>query len=223
MSDISDHGRLMDDTYRYQRLIYDLTRKYYLLGRDHLISNLDAKPGDRILEVACGTGRNLALIRKSYPEARLYGFDISQQMLSTARSKLGAEVSLAQGDACSFDPVTLFGVEAFDHIVLSYSLSMIPDWSGALREAQRHLAENGTLHVVDFGDCAGLPNWFRRALYGWLEKFHVTPRAKLGPALQSLAGGDEVAMFRHLYRGYAAYGQYRQKGLSSDQARAAQE
>ena len=32
-----DHGALMDDVYRYQRLIYDVTRKYYLLGRDEMI------------------------------------------------------------------------------------------------------------------------------------------------------------------------------------------
>ena len=39
---MSDHKGLMDGVYRYQRHIYDLTRKYYLLGRDGLIADLAA-------------------------------------------------------------------------------------------------------------------------------------------------------------------------------------
>lgn len=207
MTDASDHGRLMDETYRYQRLIYDLTRKYYLLGRDHLISNLQAEPGATILEVACGTGRNLSMIRRQYPEARLFGFDISDQMLTTARAKLGDQANLARADACRFDPTELFGVTRFDHIVLSYSLSMIPDWRGALAEATSHLAEGGCLHVVDFGGCDGLPTWFQRRLYGWLRRFHVTPRATLEEELKELSAEACETTVRDLFRGYATYGQ----------------
>jgi len=212
VSDTVDHGQLMDQTYRYQRLIYDLTRKYYLLGRDHLIAGLDVAPGERVLEVACGTGRNLALIRKRYPRAKLYGLDISEQMLTTARAKLGGEVALAQGDACHFDAKALFDVEAFDHIILSYSLSMIPDWQGALEEAKRKLNPSGKLHVVDFGDSSGLPLWFRRALLAWLAQFHVSPRLSLETALRSLSQGDGAITTDRLFRGYALYGRW-EKGV----------
>ncbi|MHC2296968.1 ubiquinone/menaquinone biosynthesis C-methylase UbiE [Rhizobium mongolense] len=51
------HANLMDGMYRYQRHIYDLTRKYYLLGRDRTIRNLDIAEGGTLLEVGCGTGR----------------------------------------------------------------------------------------------------------------------------------------------------------------------
>ncbi|TIV74063.1 MAG: SAM-dependent methyltransferase, partial [Mesorhizobium sp.] len=37
----ASHAELMDGVYRWQRHIYDLTRKYYLLGRDRLIDGLD--------------------------------------------------------------------------------------------------------------------------------------------------------------------------------------
>ncbi|WP_167644898.1 class I SAM-dependent methyltransferase [Mameliella alba] len=206
MSDVADHGRLMDDVYRYQRLFYDITRKYYLLGRDHLIENMAVHPGDRVLEVACGTGRNLAAIRKRHPRALLFGLDISDQMLISARRKLDGAARLAQADACSFDPEALFGEGRFDHIVFSYSLSMIPDWQGALDEAMRHLAPGGTLHVVDFGDQAGLPGWFKGALRAWLARFHVTPRDTLGAALYEMAGGAAALSGQDLYRGYAVYG-----------------
>ncbi len=200
MSDITQHGALMDDVYRYQRLIYDVTRKYYLLGRDHLIEQMDVAPGETVLEVACGTGRNLAKIKQLYPEAKLYGLDISEQMLATARKKLGASVPLAQADACNLDAESLFGLSEFDHVVLSYSLSMIPDWKSALSEAHCLLGPGGRLHIADFGDQSGLPKLFRSALCTWLGKFHVAPREVLP---QFLAEKFDGAAIRRLYRGYA--------------------
>ena len=203
----SDHGQLMDSVYRYQRLFYDVTRKYYLLGRDHLIAEMDVTPGQTVLEVACGTGRNLAAIGKSYPAARLYGFDISEQMLITARAKLNGQAVLARGDATRFDPTDLFGVDAFDHIVLSYSLSMIPDWRGALREAVRHLGPGGALHVVDFGDQTRMPRWFRRGLLNWLARFHVAPRNELAAELNRIGfEGGALSTCRSLRRSYVFYG-----------------
>ncbi len=134
------HAALMDEVYRGQRHIYDLTRKYYLFGRDTLIAGLDARAGMPVLEVACGTGRNLAKVGKAWPGVRLFGLDISAEMLKSARAAVGAEARLGEGDACSFDPQYLLGEPAFERIVLSYSLSMIPDWEGALDHAAGLLA-----------------------------------------------------------------------------------
>jgi S-adenosylmethionine-diacylgycerolhomoserine-N-methlytransferase len=173
------HAALMDEVYRGQRHIYDFTRKYYLFGRDTLIAGLDARAGMRVLEVACGTGRNLAMVARAWPGVRLYGLDISSEMLKSARAALGEEARLGEGDACAFDPVTQLGEPAFERIVLSYSLSMIPDWQGALAHTAGQLAPGGSLHVVDFGDLAGLPRPFEKGLRGWLAKFHVTPRTAL--------------------------------------------
>lgn len=175
----SSHAALMDEVYRGQRHIYDLTRKYYLFGRDTLIAGLDARPGMRVLEVACGTGRNLAKVGKAWPGVRLFGLDISAEMLKSARAALGTEAWLGEGDACSFDSHVLLGEPAFERIVLSYSLSMIPDWEGALDRAAGQLADAGELHVVDFGDLQGLPRLLQTLLRAWLAKFHVEPRTTL--------------------------------------------
>lgn len=201
----TDHARLMDGIYRRQRLIYDITRKYFLLGRDRLIADLDPPESGTVLEIACGTGRNLHRIGQRWPGRRLYGLDISEEMLTSARLKLGERASLAQADACDFDPMELFGVESFDRIVLSYSLSMIPDWQGAMREATRHLAPGGSLHVVDFGTQERLPNWFRSALRTWLAKFHVAPRTAMPDFLEVLSEANPALTWSmmSLYRCYA--------------------
>lgn len=188
------HAALMDEVYRGQRHIYDFTRKYYLFGRDTLIAGLDARPGMRVLEVACGTGRNLAKVAKAWPGVRLFGLDISSEMLKSARAALGADARLGEGDACAFDPQALLGEPTFERIVLSYSLSMIPDWQGALKHAAGQLAPGGALHVVDFGDLGGLPRPFQRALRAWLAKFHVAPRADLPAIAAEVAAARELTL-----------------------------
>ena len=83
-----DARESMDRMYRLQRHFYDLTRKYYLFGRDGLIERLDARPGETVLEVGCGTARNLVRLARRYPGARLHGLDASEAMLLTAAAKL---------------------------------------------------------------------------------------------------------------------------------------
>lgn len=190
----SGHGALMDGIYRRQKHIYDATRKFYLFGRDGLIDGLDARPGTTVLEIACGTGRNLDRIAQVWPGVRLHGLDISAEMLSAARKRLPADCRLACADATDFDAQSLFGQPAFDRIVISYAVSMIPQWEAALEHACRLLAPGGSLHVVDFGDCLGLPKPLRSGLMAWLRAFHVSPRANLLTLMSCLASENGLTM-----------------------------
>lgn len=203
------HSRLMDAVYRRQRHIYDVTRKFYLLGRDRLIAELAPSPGDTVLEIGCGTGRNLILAARRYPQARLYGIDISEAMLETARANiakagLAGQITLARADATAFSPAILFGLPAVDRVFISYAVSMIPAWEAALAAGFAALAPAGRLHVVDFGQQEGLPPLARRLLQAWLRRFHVTPRADLGDVLGALAAQQGAGLeAQRLYRGYA--------------------
>lgn len=207
----SGHAALMDGVYRRQRHIYDLTRKYYLLGRDRLIAGLDVPANGSVLEIGCGTGRNMLMAMNRFPSGRYYGIDISEEMLATARASLARRapatpVHLAAADATAFDARALFGVEKFDRVYISYALSMIPDWRRALSQAADSVAEGGSLHIVDFGQQERLPGWSRAILRIWLAKFHVEPRAELFSAMKNEAariGGHARCM--PLYRGYAWY------------------
>lgn len=208
MSD-AGHGARMDAIYAGQRHIYDATRKYYLLGRDRLIGELAPPPDGRVVEVGCGTGRNLVLAARRWPQARFYGFDISAAMLETAEVQVGGaglahRIRLASGDATDWHPQALFGFADADAIFMSYTLSMIPDWQRAIDAACAVLARGGALHIIDFGQQERLPALFRAALFAWLARFDVTPRAELRDRLEAVARDRGLALdFTSLYRGYA--------------------
>jgi len=200
------HAGLMDNVYRRQRYIYDLTRKYYLLGRDAVIRELELQPGQSLVEIGCGTARNLIAIAKRYPEARLYGLDASAEMLKTARQQLAqagleGRVVLIQGLAEELTP-QVFGLQAFDHALFSYSLSMIPGWREAFFAAAKAISPQGIVHIVDFGDLKTMPG--RGLMRRWLSLFHVTPREELLEALEREVGeagkGLNVLPGRYAFR-----------------------
>jgi S-adenosylmethionine-diacylgycerolhomoserine-N-methlytransferase len=203
--------RRMNRMYRRQRHIYDGTRRYYLLARDRLISDLQPAAGSNVLEIGCGTGRNLVLAAGLYPNARFFGIDVSTEMLTSAISAINRRgmtkrIRVAHGDGTAFDPQILFGLPSFDRVMISYSLSMIPDWRGVLQAAASRLTPGGRLYVVDFGNQERLPGIARTLLLRWLAQFDVTPRDDLERVLSTMAGkiGADLR-FERPFRGYAQY------------------
>jgi len=205
----TDAATAMDRMYRGQRHIYDASRRYYLLGRDQLIAGLSPPAGGTVLEIGCGTGRNLVKAASAYPQCRFHGIDVSAEMLKSAESAVrragfSARIALAQGDAANFNARAVLGRSRFDRIYFSYTLSMIPPWREALAHAFTLLAPEGQLHVVDFGQCEGLPRLARAALFRWLGLFHVHPRAELVDEIRAASAARDCDFsFTPLYRGYA--------------------
>jgi S-adenosylmethionine-diacylgycerolhomoserine-N-methlytransferase len=190
------HASLMDKVYRRQRYFYDLTRKYYLFGRDRLIREMALPEGAAVIEIGCGTARNLIRIARLHPTARLYGLDASTEMLKTAsaaleRAGLTHRVDLRHAYAEDLTPSLFNRIEPFDAAIFSYSLSMIPDWNRALRAASAALKPGGRLHIVDFGDL-GRSGPVRSLLKRWLALFHVEPREELLGSLEQQAAGSAL-------------------------------
>ncbi|MEI9926540.1 MAG: class I SAM-dependent methyltransferase [Sphingomonas sp.] len=205
----ADQKRAMDKVYAVHRHFYDFTRKFYLFGRDRLVRALAPPPGGSVLEVGCGTARNLIVAARRWPDARFYGFDISEAMLETARKSvarhgLAGRITLAQGDAGAFDTQALFGLPQVDRVFMSYTLSMIPPWQDAIQQGAACLAPGGSLHIVDFGQYERLPGVLRRLHFKSLNDFHVFPRRELPAVLRRVAEEQGLSLaFTPLLRGYA--------------------
>ena len=217
--DLSGHTRLMDSVYGSTRHVYDATRKFYLFGRDTLIRELNLKPGESLCEVGCGTGRNLIHIARAWPGSRLYGLDASTEMLKTAEASVtraGASIQLRHGFAETFNDSLFDGAPAagFDAVVFPYSLSMIPDWQGALANAMDQLAPGGRLRIVDFGQMTAWPGLLRTPFQAFLAAFHVTPRPGMEMILRAHPdcadvtsrpiGGGYAQLIRAVKRGSSA-------------------
>ena len=80
----------LNNLYRFQRHFYDLTRRFFLFGRDDWLRQMRVQPAESALEVGCGTGRNLLKLSRLVPQARLFGLDAADEMLKTAGAKFDA-------------------------------------------------------------------------------------------------------------------------------------
>ena len=210
----SDQAAAMDRMYRLTRHIYDLTRAYYLLGRDRLLSHVATGPATATLEVGCGTARNLIKLARRPCPGLLCGLDASQEMLDTAAASIaragvpaaGLEpIRLRQGLAEQLDAKAMFARdEPLDTVFFSYCLSMVPTWPGAIEAALSNLKPGGQLLIVDFWDQKDLPAVFAAGLKKWLSLFHVHYRPEVHDALVDLGrSGRADVSFESVARRYA--------------------
>ena len=189
----------LEKYYRFHARIYDATRWIFLFGRDRLIKTAasSCKP-TRILEVGCGTGKNLVRLRQTFPGVSLTGLDLSRDMLEVAGKKMAMSSPPVELLHQSYDrPVAT--EPRFDLLVFSYALSMFnPGWEHAIGTAYEELAPGGTIAVVDFHDSP-------QALFKkWMALNHVRMEGHLLPELQSRFI-PQVCEIRKAYGGIWSY------------------
>lgn len=172
----------MQRYYRLQSKIYDATRWTFLFGRKRVIRALpfEANAEDlRILEVGCGTGYNLARLAQRFPKAKLFGMDVSEDMLELSRKRVApwAERVELLGKPYGADAQWK---EGFDVILFSYSLTMInPQWESLILQAKQDLKPGGIIAVADFHNSPF--GWFKRHM----GNNHVRMDGHLLPVLES--------------------------------------
>lgn len=149
--------------------------------RSKAVNRLELKRGSRVLEVGCGTGRNLApLIEAVGAEGQVYGVDLSEGMLAEAKQLCARRdwqnVELMRADAAHYvlpAPV--------DGVIFSLSYAVIPHHRNALRHAWKQLRPGGYLVIMD----AKLPSGiFGKLLYPfvvWTSKLTVLGNPDIRP------------------------------------------
>lgn len=116
-----------------------------------LVRALAVQPGERVLDVGCGTGTLSLLIAEQTPAGLVSGIDIDPAILLAAQRKVigGAAVALVRGSAAVLPYVD----ESFDCVASSLMFHHLPAplKRAMLAEVRRVLRPGGRLHVLDFG------------------------------------------------------------------------
>jgi len=139
----------VSDQYDAWARVYDrLWRRYMNQTLPVLQTSAAVAPGDRVLDLACGTGDLLARMARDTPGAALAGIDLTGEMVRRARQKLAAvpEAQIEEADAHDLP----FGDEAFDIVVCASTLHYFTHPDQVLGEARRVLRPGGRLVVLDW-------------------------------------------------------------------------
>jgi S-adenosylmethionine-diacylgycerolhomoserine-N-methlytransferase len=142
------HAERLQAFYAPQASRYDVFRERLLNGRRELIDRLVVPHGGRMVELGGGTGRNLLFFGDRLSALdEVCVVDLCPALLDEARGKSAgmSNVRLVEADAVTWRPHG-----PVDLVYFSYSLTMIPDWQGAIDNALSMLKPGGQLGVVDF-------------------------------------------------------------------------
>ena len=190
--------------YRWHSHIYDATRWSFLFGRAGLV-NLAAKAAQakgwqspQILEVGCGTGKNLGALARALPRSDILGIDLCSHMLARAARSQAVASGLARITLGAYAKDSL-AENSQDIVVFSYALSMFnPGFEAALDAARLHLRPGGIIAVADFESSPFA--WFR----AWMGVNHVRLDGQLLPALAARFAAQEIQV-RRAYAGIWKY------------------
>lgn len=187
---------------RYDRLARYITLIDWLFFipptfRRHAVEWLNLKPGERVLEIGCGTGRNLPFLRSAVgASGHVYGVDISAGMLAKARELTAQNhwpnVGLVEQDAAEFAPP-----EPLDAVVFGFSYNTMPHHQAVLRHAWSLLRPGGRLVIMDGKLPPGLGGRLILPFSLWLMKRTMLGNPLLRPweDLERLAGDIEMEQF----------------------------
>jgi len=142
------HAQSLDAFYGAQSASYDAFRERLLRGRAELVASLPLPPRAHIVELGGGTGRNAQFLGARLGDVAAYTVvDLCEPLLARARERARAipQLRAVQGDATTWQPEA-----KVDAVIVSYALTMIPDWRGAIANAVAMLKSGGVLGVVDF-------------------------------------------------------------------------
>jgi len=139
------------------------------------------KPGDRVLDVACGTGVLTRLLANKIGSAgQVVGFDLNAGMLARARAsgETAAAIEWRLGNATDMP----FADAAFDCVICQHGLQFIPNKAAAVSEMHRVLADRG-----------------RTVISVWRSIEHCPWQAAIADAVERNVGREQAAQIRSAF------------------------
>lgn len=166
MSQVDRRRERLIEIYRHKAKHYDLTSRLYPAPgypqrsqRLRAVRALGLRPGDFVIDMACGTGLNFPLIQAAIgPDGRIVGVDLTDAMLARAQERIATNgwrnVTLEQADAAEFEFPT--GVDA---ILSTYALTQVPDSTAVIAHGAAALTDGGRWVVLDLKVPGTTPRW----------------------------------------------------------------
>ncbi len=202
--------------YRRRAPRYDLTSHlYWLIGypvdryRREGVEALRLRQGDTAIELGCGTGHNLPLLRGAVGAGgRVVGVDLTDAMLAQARRRVEragwANVELVQSDAAAFA-----WPPRVDGVLSTYASAAFPEIDEVFRRAASALGPGKRMVVVELKAPERWPGWMRRTMLALVRPFGATPDVLDCSPLESMRRHFGTVEVRERYLGttYVAIGE----------------
>ena len=171
---------------------YDATHAWHLLKRREARLALEVQPGDRVLEIACGTGLNFPHLRQLIGErGRVVGVDLTPAMLDLARQAIARRgwqnVAVREADAAQLP----FADAAFEKVFCAFALNIIPEYEQAVAEARRVLVPGGRFVSLEMQvmDASSLSGWLGQVAHRLMGLCAVDTSHRTLEAVQALRPG----------------------------------
>jgi ubiquinone/menaquinone biosynthesis C-methylase UbiE len=167
--------------------------------RKRAAQRLGLRPGDRVLEIGCGTGRNFPYLRQAVgPNGRIYGVDLSGGMLAKAQAlceqQQWSNVELAQNDAAEY-----VAPEPLDGVLFGLSYNTMPHHLMVLHHALKQLRPGGRIVIMDGKVPSGLGGKLALPFGLWLMKHTMLGNPLIKPWKDLAAHADDFEMEEFLF------------------------
>jgi demethylmenaquinone methyltransferase/2-methoxy-6-polyprenyl-1,4-benzoquinol methylase len=170
--------------------------------RRRAASRLALKPGDCVLEIGCGTGRNFRYLHDAVgPGGRIYGVDLSNGMLAKAKAlreeQQWTNIELVQGDAAEY-----VAPEPLDGVLFGLSYNTMPHHRTVLQRALEQLRPGGRIVIMDGKLPPGLGGKLLLPFSLWLMKFTMLGNPLIKPWEDLAQAVDGFEMEEFLFRSW---------------------
>ena len=142
-------------SYRFLTPFYDFIQKYIVRDvryKTLLIEQANIQPGQRVLDLGCGTGTLAIMAKQAQPSADVSGLDADPDMLKVAKYKSG-QLNVPVTFDVGFTNQLPYPDASFDRVLSSIMIHHLktPDKWQTGKEVYRVLKPGGQLHILDFG------------------------------------------------------------------------